>query len=167
MVFDFYPWMLDIDVEATKRLYLENDYSIDDAANTKYMKRLSEKQKDFFVSVGVDPAKIRVEEMAYNIPDDNGRIVKNGRALADFMMCGKFLAIPDSQKEIYGRVFGAGLPGSLKVITMPEDSLPTYDIDGLGAGTVFKHPATRFDTEAYQTWGCGYIIGSILFKAES
>ncbi len=166
MIFDFYPWTLDIDVEATKRLYLENDYSIDDVANTNFIKHLSEKQKNFFVSVGVNPMKIRVEEMVY-IPNDNETIAKNNRTLVDFMMCGQFVAIPTFQKELYGAVFGAELPKSLKIITTQEDSLPAYDIDGLGVGIVFKHPVTRFDTEIYQSWDCGYIIGSILIKTEA
>ncbi len=29
MIFKFYPWTFDIDVEATKQLYSENDYSTD------------------------------------------------------------------------------------------------------------------------------------------
>lgn len=165
MIFDFYPWTLDIDVEATKCLYLENDYSIDNVANTKFIKNLSEKQKDFFVSVGVNPAKIRVEEMVY-IPNDNETIAKNNRTLVDFMVCGQFLAIPAFQKELYGAVFGEELPNSLKIITTQEDSLPAYDVDGLGVGIVFKHPCTRFDTEDFQKWDCGYIIGSVLIKTE-
>ncbi len=31
MIFNFYPWTLDIDVETTKQLYSENDYSTDPA----------------------------------------------------------------------------------------------------------------------------------------
>lgn len=47
------------------------------------------------------------------------------------MICGKFLAIPHFQKEIYGsdQLFGAEFPDSLKII---EDNVfPAYDIDGL------------------------------------
>lgn len=166
MIFDFYPWTLDIDVEATKCLYLENDYSIDNAANTKFIKSLSEKQRNFFESIGVNLAKIKLEEMVYN-PSDNEMIAKNNRTLVDFMICGQFLAIPTFQKEIYGAVFGEELPDSLKIIATQGDSLPAYDVDGLGVGIVFKHPCTRFDTEDFQKWNYGYIIGSILIKTES
>ncbi len=48
--------------------------------------------------------------------------------------------------------WGFGKILTLRIITMQEDSLPVYDIDGLGLGIIFKHPATRFDTEAYQSW---------------
>lgn len=71
MMFNFYPWTLDIDVESTKQLYSENDYSTDSAANTKFTKQLSKRQKDFFMSVGINPLKIRVEETIYDIPDNN------------------------------------------------------------------------------------------------
>lgn len=29
MIFNFHPWQLDVDVESTKQLYSEIDYSID------------------------------------------------------------------------------------------------------------------------------------------
>ena len=95
MIFNFHPWTLDIDVEATKQLYSENDYSTDPATNTKFAKQLSEKQKDFFTSIGIDPMKIKVDETIYDIPGDNetaGRKVY--RMLIDFLICGKFLAVP-------------------------------------------------------------------------
>ena len=167
MIFNFHPWTLDINVEATKQLYSENDYLTDPAANTKFAKQLSEKQKDFFTSIGIDPMKIKVDETIYDIPGDNetaGRKVY--RMLIDFMICGKFLAVPRFQKEIYGsdEVFGSEFPDSLKII---EDNVfPAYDIDGLGKGAVFKHPCTRFDTETFQTWDCGYIIGTILIMSD-
>lgn len=59
MIFKFYPWTLDIDVETTKQLYLENGYSTDLSANTKFAGLLSEKQKDFinFSKTGERPDK--------------------------------------------------------------------------------------------------------------
>lgn len=165
MIFKFYPWTPDIDVEATKQLYLENDYSTDTSANTKFVGQLSEKQKDFFKSIGVNPMKIKADETIYDIPDDNGTAGRKVyRMLADFMMCGKFLAIPQFQKDLYGSgELVKGFPDSLEVVK--EDGLPVYDI-GLGKGIVFKHPCTRFDTEAFQTWDCGYIIGTILIMSD-
>lgn len=84
--------------------------------------------------------------------------------LADFMMCGKFLAIPQFQKDIYGSdELVKKFPDSLEIVK--EGSLPVYDI-ALGKGIVFKHPCTRFDTEAFQTWDCGYLIGTILIMSD-
>lgn len=167
MIFNFHPWTLDIDVEATKQLYSENDYSTDPAANAKLTKQLSEKQKRFFSSIGVNPMKIKADETIYDIPADNetaGRKVY--RMMADFIVCGKFFAIPQFQKDLYGsdELFGKEFPDSLKIIK--EHALPVYDIDGLGKGAVFKHPCTRFDTESFQAWDCGYIIGTILIMSD-
>lgn len=153
MIFNFYPWTLDIDIEATKQLYLKNDYSIDRTANIKFINQLSEKQKNFFMSIGINPMKIKANETIYDIPDDNETAGKKVyRMLIDFMVCGKFLAIPNYQKEIYGsdELFGKEFTDSLKVIK-EENGLPVYDIDGSGKGIVFKHPCTRFDTESFQT----------------
>lgn len=41
MIFDFNPWRLDVDVESTKQLYKEMDYSIDKMANADFIKSLS------------------------------------------------------------------------------------------------------------------------------
>lgn len=73
MIFNFHPWILDINVEPTKQLYSENDYSTDPAANTKFAKQLSERQKDFFTSIGVNPMKTKADEIIYDIPADMKR----------------------------------------------------------------------------------------------
>lgn len=167
MIFNFHPWTLDIDVEATKQLYLENDYSTNPTANTKFAKQLSEKQKYFFTSIGVDPMKIKVDETIYDLLDDNETDNrKKYKMLIDFMICGKFLAIPHFQKEIYGsdEVFGSEFPASLKIIE--DHAFPAYDISGLGKGAIFKHPCTRFDSETFQSWDCGYIAGTILIISD-
>ena len=36
MIADFYPWKIDVDIEATKQFYDENDWSEDRAANQKF-----------------------------------------------------------------------------------------------------------------------------------
>ena len=41
MFFDFSPWQLDVELDLTKQLYKEADYSTDKAANTRFMKSLS------------------------------------------------------------------------------------------------------------------------------
>ena len=41
MTFDFYPWILDIDVEATKQLYAQNDFAKDKAVNERFVSALS------------------------------------------------------------------------------------------------------------------------------
>ena len=48
MIFDFNPWQLDVDVELTKQLYKEVDYSTDKTANIEFIESLSSEQKMFF-----------------------------------------------------------------------------------------------------------------------
>ena len=168
MIFDFYPWKMDIDIKATEQLYERKDYAKDRNANQTMLEAMSEKQKNFFVSVGVDILKAKVTEKVYNIPSDGelsgGKIYS--RTL-DFLMCGKFLSIPDYQEEIYSDedIFGMNFPDSLHVISMPEEQkIPVFDIDGWGC--VFKHPLFRFGEEDVTQWDCGYIAGSILLMKD-
>lgn len=70
MIFDFYPWKMDIDIKATEQLYERKDYAKDRNANQTMLEAMSEKQKNFFVSVGVDILKAKVTEKVYNIPSD-------------------------------------------------------------------------------------------------
>ena len=51
MFLEFYPWQLDVDIEATKQLYTENNYSIDQAVNTAFMESLTLNQRTFFDSL--------------------------------------------------------------------------------------------------------------------
>ena len=50
MTVEFYPWKIDADVEATRHLYLSNDYAKDKRINKKIYDGMSEKQKMFFLS---------------------------------------------------------------------------------------------------------------------
>lgn len=168
MIFDFYPWKMDIDIKATEQLYERKDYAKDRNANQTMLEAMSEKQRNFFVSVGVDILKAKVTEKVYNIPSDGelsgGKIYS--RTL-DFLMCGKFLSIPDYQEEIYSDedIFGMNFPDSLQVISMPEEQkIPVFDIDGWGC--VFKHPLFRFGEEDVTQWDCGYIAGTILLMKD-
>ena len=45
MIFDFYPWTLDIDVEATKKLYVQNDFAEDRMVNEKFVNAFTKEQK--------------------------------------------------------------------------------------------------------------------------
>lgn len=33
MIFDFYPWKLEVDIDKTKELYIKNNYAIDKKTN--------------------------------------------------------------------------------------------------------------------------------------
>ena len=69
------------------------------------------------------------------------------RMAVDFLLCGKFLAVPSFQKELYSEeeIFGKEFPEYIKVYGSAEEIL-SYDI-GIGAGIVFKHPKLRLEDE--------------------
>lgn len=70
MIFNFNPWQLDADVDLTKQLYEEVDYSVDKTANIEFIESLSSEQQLFFNSLGIDLAKIEVDKVIYEIPKD-------------------------------------------------------------------------------------------------
>ena len=168
MVAAFYPWKMELDTDATKRLYSRRSFAADPAANAALIAALTPGQREFFASLGVDPARIRADEKTYTIPADGGLpAVRLHRLTIDFLLCVKFLAIPDYQRELYGdaELFGDTLPASLAVEVMPEDGkLPLYDVDGWGV--VFKHPCLHMEDAAFQSWDCGYLLGSVLLMKE-
>ncbi len=162
MIFQFDPWKLDIDVEATRKLYSENDYALDREINMRFAEWYPAELKSLFESVGVDPLKLCAEEKIHEIPEDEensgGRIYVR---TMDFLMCGKILALPEFYRELYSdeEMFGGKLPDTLEWTVISEDGIPFYDAGGLGI--VFKHPYFR-DPDQYSEWDCGYIAGSIL-----
>ena len=102
MIFDFNPWQLDVDVELTKQLYKEVDYSTDKTANIEFIESLSSEQKMFFNSLGVDLTKVDVDKTVYEIPEDEETSAsKIYRLFVNFLIKGKILTLPKYQKDIY------------------------------------------------------------------
>ena len=168
MVFHFYPWNLDVDVEETRLLYQENDYAGNREVNERFWQVMSDGQKSFFHSLGVDFMRVEADEKLYDIPDDGD--VQGGRIsmkTIHFLFRGSFLAIPDFQGELYkdAEVFGSQVPNSLKIVRMSQEkALAVYEVDGWPC--VFKHPCFHFEQENFQKWNCGYLLGSILLMKD-
>lgn len=168
MIFDFNPWQLDVDVELTKQLYKEVDYSTDKTANIEFIESLSSEQKMFFNSLGVDLTKVDVDKTVYEIPEDEETSAsKIYRLFVNFLIKGKILTLPKYQKDIYcdEEVFGKNFPESVKVLSDDEEYIKTFD-NGIGAGIVFKHPYFHFDDEKFKNWDCGYVLGTILIMKD-
>ena len=164
MIFDFSPWQLDVDVDLTKQLYKEADYSTDKTANAEFIDNLLPDQQLFFNSLGVDLTKVEIDKATYEIPEGQelpASIIN--RLSVNFLIRGKILALPKFQKDLYSdeEVFGDNFPKSIKVSTDDEEYIKTFD-NGIGIGIVFKHPCFHFDDEKFRNWDCGYILGSIL-----
>lgn len=95
MFFECLPWQLDVDVESTKLLYKANDYSKNGDLNTEFMESLTLEQKNFFDALGVDLSKIEIDQVLYDIPEEKEMpALKMKRVCANFLIKGKFLALP-------------------------------------------------------------------------
>ncbi|MDI0267200.1 toxin-antitoxin system protein [Clostridioides difficile] len=168
MIFDFSPWQLDVDVDLTKQLYKEADYSTDKTANMEFIDSLSSEQQRFFNSLGVGLTKVNIDKTIYEIPkDEELPASKIYRMSVNFLIRGKILALPEYQKDIYSdeEVFGENFPKSIKVLSDDEEYLKIFD-NGIGIGIVFKHPCFHFDDEKFKNWDCGYILGTILIMKD-
>ncbi len=169
MIFDFNPWELDVDIDLTKKLYKEVDYSTDKTANMEFIEKLSLEQQHFFSSLGIDLMKVDVDKTIYEIPEDEDTSAqKIYRMFINFLIRGKILALPKYQKDIYSdeEVFGKNFPESIKVLSSnDEDYLKVFD-NGIGAGIIFKHPCFHYDDENFKEWDCGYILGTILIMKD-
>ena len=169
MFFKFNPWELEIDVEATKKLYLEENYSKDDEANREFIDNLTAEQKKMFEKLGVNLAKVQVDKAIYDIPEEKDMPEFRAKKMTvNFLMRGHFLAVPQYQADLYSDedIFGKEALDGVRVLSdKEEDYLKVYEC-GIGAGIVFKHPGIRFDDERFEKWDCGYILGSILIMEE-
>lgn len=169
MIYEFLPWKLDVDAEATKLFYETNDFSKDKSVNEEFIESLTEEQKNFFNSLGVNLFKIEVDKTIYDIPEDEDTPAsKIKRIVINFLIKGKILALPQYQKEIYSdeEVFGKDFPASISVLSYNDDDyLKTFD-NGIGLGIVFKHPCFHYDDEKFKKWDCGYILESILIMKD-
>lgn len=169
MIFDFDPWQLDIDIDLTRQLYKEVDYSTDKMTNMEFIESLSSEQQLFFHSLGVDLTKVDAHKTVYEIPENEEfPASKIYRMSVNFLIRGRILALPKYQKDIYSdeEMFGQKFPKSIKVLSSDdEDYLKVFD-NGIGAGIVFKHPCLHYDDEKFKDWDCGYILGTVLMMKD-
>lgn len=160
MLFNFYPWEIESDVEKTKELYKEKDHSLDKSINKKFKSSLTPKQKDFFDSLGVDLDKIYISECTYDIPEDvHQKAERIYKMSIHFLITGKFAALTGFQKRLYQdeELFGDELPTELKIVELEDtNAVPAYNVDGIDFS--FKHPKFVIDKPHFREWNCGYII---------
>lgn len=75
--YDFNPWQLYVNVDLTKQLYKEMDYSTDKKANAEFIEKLSSQQQQFVNSLGVDLTKVEIDKTIYEIQEDEEVFGKN------------------------------------------------------------------------------------------
>ena len=71
MVFDFYPWKIDVDIENTRNFYQENDYSSNKEWNKMFVDVLTPIQKEVFDELGIDMMKIEIRKTEF---EDNEEV---------------------------------------------------------------------------------------------
>lgn len=162
MIFDFYPWKMDIDVEKTKKFYQENDYSQNKEWNKNFVNILNKEQHDFFEELGIDLMKIEIEKRDF-VDNKEVPFIYS----IDFLICGRFSSLPKEQLEVYSdeEVFGASIDLN-SIESIETDGLATYDGLGLGTGIRFKHPATHFEESQFEKWDCGFIDGALIVRGQ-
>ena len=71
MVFDFYPWKIDVDIENTRNFYQENDYSSNKEWNKMFVDVLTQIQREVFDELGIDMMKIEIRKTEF---EDNEEV---------------------------------------------------------------------------------------------
>lgn len=162
MIFDFYPWKMDVDIEKTKEFYQDNDYSVNKEWNEEFINRLNISQREFFDRLNIDLMKIEIERRDFIDNEEVPYILS-----IDFLICGKFLSMPKEQLEIYmdEEVFGESVDINA-IESISTDELVAYDGLELGTGIRFKHPATHFEEKQFQEWNCGFICGTLIVRGQ-
>ena len=164
MVVTFYPWKLEIDVEKTRVLYAKETFAVDEEANQILLSILTQEQRDFLDSLGVDPAKIQVHKKEYDLSEEECKEKELHSLEVAFLVCGKFLSAPADQIEMYKDedVYGRNLvPEDLEIEMIDTDEL--FAPIEFGIGLRFKHPVSHFSGDEYMSWDCGYVCGSTIF----
>ena len=101
MEFNFYPWKLEIDVEKTRVLYAKETFAVDEEANQILLSILTQEQRDFLDSLGVDPSKMQVHKKEYDLSEEECDEDELRSLEVAFLICGKFLSAPADQIEMY------------------------------------------------------------------
>ena len=103
MIFDFYPWKIDANIEKTKKFYQGNDYSSNKEWNKMFVDILNPMQREFFDNLGIDLMKIEVRKNEFEDNEEVPFIYT-----INFLLCGKFLSMTKYQLDMYAdeEIFG-------------------------------------------------------------
>ena len=146
MIYEFYPWKIDVNKEKTIKYYQTEDMSMAREINNMVMARMTKRQKDFFENLGVNTSKI---------------LIKSKLACFElkFYIAGNVVGLPKSQKEGLENIFPIICPNDVELYA--TDNF-LCDIDGMAVR--FKHPCSYFLDEAYNKWNCDFFYGMALIS---
>lgn len=146
MIFEFYPWKIDVNKEETIKYYQTEDMSMAREINNIVTARMTKRQKDFFENLGVDTSKI---------------LIKSKLACFElkFYIAGNVVGLPKSQKEGLENIFPIICPNNVELYA--TDNF-LCDIDGMALR--FKHPCSYFRNETYNKWNCDFFYGMAMIS---
>ncbi len=146
MIFEFYPWKVDVNKEETIKYYQTEDMSMAREINNIVTARMTKGQKDFFENLGVDTSKI---------------LIKSKLACFElkFYIAGNVVGLPKSQKEGLENIFPIICPNNVELYA--TDNF-LCDIDGMALR--FKHPCSYFRDETYNKWNCNFFYGMAMIS---
>jgi hypothetical protein len=146
MIFEFYPWKIDVNKEETIKYYQTEDMSMAREINNIVTARMTKRQKDFFENLGVDTSKI---------------LIKSKLACFElkFYIAGNVVGLPKSQKEGLENIFPIICPNNVELYA--TDNF-LCDIDGMALR--FKHPCSYFRDETYNKWNCNFFYGMAMIS---
>ena len=83
----------------------------------------------------------------------------------NILFCGKFLAMPSEQLEIYKdeELYGTYIEID-NVESIPTDDLAAYEELNLGTGIRFKHPVSHFEGSQFEKWNCGFVNAALILR---
>jgi hypothetical protein len=146
MIYEFYPWKINVNKEETIKYYQTEDMSMAREINNIVNAKMTKGQKDFFENLGVDTSKILI-------------ISKLGCFELKFYVAGNVIGLPKSQKEALESVFPIICPNDVKLY---ETDNFLFDIDGMALR--FKHPCSYLLDETYDKWNCGFFYGMAMIS---
>jgi len=160
MILECLPWKIDVDIIGTKKLYKTNDYSLNKNWNEDFISKLNVAQHDFFDKLGIDLMKIEIEKHDF---EDDAEL--SYMLVINILFCGKFLAMPTEQLELYKdkEIYGTNIEIN-DVEGIPTDDLAIYDELDLGTGIRFKHPISHFEGSQFEKWDCGFINAALIIR---
>ena len=166
MNFEFNPWKLDIDVDGTRNLYKDNDYSINKQWNKLLIDLLGDFEKDILEKAGIDLDRVPVKKIVWKLTEEDDGINQEViKVSADFAIKGELLEIPKWQEDILGDKELLGkVPADIKVVENEDEfeELLAYPLTNLKGGVVFKPPYSKVEDEKLHTWHSGYVVASVL-----
>ena len=146
MIYEFYPWKINVNKEETIKYYQTEDMSMAREINNIVNAKMTKGQKDFFENLGVDTSKI---------------LIKSKLACFElkFYIAGNVVGLPKSQKEGLENIFPIICPNNVELYA--TDNF-LCDIDGMALR--FKHPCSYFRDETYNKWNCNFFYGMAMIS---